>query len=83
MNERPKQFRLDRFHRLYYSAPGGYRVAEDTNINGHPVSGDHGPGPYEAARTFPNQDRRFVRDHEVWKRRRFSFHQNGRLKRAA
>lgn len=39
-----------------------YIVVEDTNINGHPVSPDFGPGPYEAVEKFLGSDSKFQRD---------------------
>jgi len=59
---------------------GSYLIVEDTNINGHPVSPEFGPGPMEAVQAFLKENNEFAVDRE---REKFflSFNPNGYLKK--
>jgi len=60
--------------------PGSYLVVEDTNVNGHPVFPEHGPGPMEALETFLAETEEFETD--VTREKFFlSFNPRGFLRR--
>jgi len=68
-----------RAYREFVSA-GSYMVVEDTNVNGHPVMPEHGPGPFEAVHEFVAEDHDFEIDRS---REKFlmTFFPDGYLKR--
>jgi cephalosporin hydroxylase len=59
---------------------GSYLIVEDTNVNGHPVNLEHGPGPMEALEEFLAERKEFVVDPR-WKKFLFTFNPRGYLKR--
>jgi len=59
---------------------GSYVVVEDSNINGHPVAPESGPGPMEAIDDFLKNEKEFTFD-ETKKKFLLSFNPRGYLKR--
>lgn len=45
-----------------FVTPGCYLIVEDTNLNGHPVWPDHGPGPMEALKEWLPKNSQFQVD---------------------
>ena len=54
--------------------PNSYLVVEDTNVHGHPVYPEHGPGPWEAVEKWLPQHPEFVEDTRLPKRWFYSYH---------
>jgi cephalosporin hydroxylase len=65
-----------------FVTPGCYMVVEDTNINGHPVEPDFGPGPAEAVEAFLAENDEFEVDHECEKLR-LTWNKGGWLRKKA
>lgn len=59
---------------------GSYLVVEDTNLNGHPVREDFGPGPMEAVKQFLTENDQYVVD-KTKERYVITFYPNGYLKK--
>lgn len=59
---------------------GDYLIVEDTNINGHPVYPEYGPGPTEALAQFFSQNDEFVIDRRC-ERFLLTMHPKGFLRR--
>ncbi len=63
-----------------YVSKGSYMLVEDSNINGHPVFPEFGPGPYEAIEKFMKINSDFIIDKS---KEKFyvTFNPNGYLKK--
>ncbi|MFJ7558567.1 CmcI family methyltransferase [Bacillus thuringiensis] len=68
--------------RLYNSfvTHGSYLIVEDTNINGHPVCPEFGPGPMEAVEEFLKNNNDYIID-ETKHKFLISFNPKGYLKK--
>ena len=62
-------------------SPGSYLVVEDSNINGHPVLPDFGPGPMEAIEAFLAESVEFTVD-ESREKYFLTFNPRGYLRKA-
>lgn len=63
-----------------YVTTGSYMLVEDSNINGHPVNPEFGPGPYEAIDEFMKSNHEFEIDKSKEKFY-MTFNPNGYLKK--
>ena len=61
---------------------GSYMIVEDTNMNGHPVAQEFGPGPMEAVEEFMRENDKFEIDKDKEKFY-LTFNPNGYLKRVS
>jgi cephalosporin hydroxylase len=60
---------------------GSLLIVEDTNINGHPVDPDFGPGPMEAVTQFLAEMAGFTLDRDLERRFLITFQPRGYLRR--
>lgn len=67
-------------HYAGFVTPGSYLIVEDTNLNGHPVVPNFGPGPMEAVQDFLGERDDFKTDSEQEKFM-LSFQPGGYLRR--
>jgi cephalosporin hydroxylase len=64
-----------------YVTEGSFLIVEDTNVNGHPVDPDFGPGPFEAVHEFLKDNPDFSIDREIEKFY-ITFNPDGYLRKA-
>lgn len=57
-----------------FVTPGSYLIIEDTNVNGHPVLKEHGPGPREAMDEWLPNHPEFKVDERISRYQLFSQH---------
>lgn len=67
--------------RAYSPLADDYLIVEDSNVNGHPVLPDHGPGPMEAVQEFLKGNEEFVVD-DTREKFYLTFNPKGYLRRA-
>ena len=68
--------------RIYskFITKGSYIIVEDTNSNGHPVTPNFGPGPFESVEEFLKEDKNFIID-KTREKFYLTFNPDGYLKR--
>ncbi|MGA7306710.1 MAG: CmcI family methyltransferase [Rhodothermales bacterium] len=59
--------------------PGQFLIVEDTNLNGHPVAPEFGPGPMEALEAFLEENDEFFQDRETGEKFYLTFNPGGYL----
>lgn len=76
------KYHVDEELRIYADivTVGSYLIAEDSNLNGHPVEPEFGPGPQEAIQEFLSKNGNYVIDKSKEKFY-LTFNPNGYLKR--